>query len=109
MDVADLCNAETRERPGEPLQTEMNCLHRKSSRLAKIAKSQAVDGPENKIDELSASEFVTIAACYLFLHARYEYSSSVFAAMMKSFLCKPPILWVHQFNVTLPHSVMISG
>src|SRR4028119_1310881 len=36
-------------------------------------------------------------------------SSSVRAAMMKSFWCRPPILCVHQFTVTLPHSVSSAG
>src|SRR5690606_31340988 len=31
-------------------------------------------------------------------------SSSVRAAMIKSLRCRPPILWVHQVTVTLPHS-----
>ena len=36
-------------------------------------------------------------------------SPSVRAAMMKSLRCKPPILWVHQLTVTLPHSSKIAG
>src|SRR5215203_481430 len=36
-------------------------------------------------------------------------SSSVLAAMMKSFRCRPPILCVHQLTVTLPHSVSSAG
>ena len=36
-------------------------------------------------------------------------SWSVFAAMMKSFLWRPRILWVHQVTVTLPHSVRSAG
>ena len=29
--------------------------------------------------------------------------------MMKSLRCRPPILWVHQLTVTLPHSVSSDG
>src|SRR5215210_3368528 len=36
-------------------------------------------------------------------------SSSVLAAMMKPFWCRPPILCVHQLTVTLPHSVSSAG
>src|SRR5215211_8741995 len=36
-------------------------------------------------------------------------SSSVLAAIMKSFWCSPPILCVHQVTVTLPHSVNNAG
>ncbi len=38
-----------------------------------------------------------------------EERASVLAAMMKSFLWRPRILWVHQVTVTLPHSVRRAG
>ncbi len=36
-------------------------------------------------------------------------TSSVLAAQIKSFLCKPLIEWLHQVTVTLPHSVNRPG
>jgi len=38
-----------------------------------------------------------------------DYSASVLAAMIKSFLWRPSILCVHQLIVTFPHSVKMSG
>src|SRR5918992_4728059 len=42
-------------------------------------------------------------------HVHPSESSSVLAAMMKSFWCRPPILCVHQVTVTFPHSVNSAG
>src|SRR5215203_3490205 len=42
-------------------------------------------------------------------YLRPSETSSVRAAIMKSFRCKPPILCVHQVTVTLPHSVNSAG
>jgi hypothetical protein len=36
-------------------------------------------------------------------------NSEVLAAMMKSFLCSPWMLWVHQMTVTDPYSTMSRG
>ncbi len=36
-------------------------------------------------------------------------ASSVFAAMMKSLRCSPPMACVHQVTVTLPHAVRMVG
>ena len=36
-------------------------------------------------------------------------SDFVFAAMTKSLMCRPLILWVHQVTVTRPHSVRSAG
>ena len=41
--------------------------------------------------------------------SRYGKSESTFAARMKSFRCRPRILWVQSVTVTRPHSVKMAG